>query len=45
LVDREAPNYLEEYAKVRQKAREVLSVQLSEEEKEESDRREASDRN
>jgi len=45
LVDREAPNYLEEYAKVRQKAREVLSVQLSKEEKEESDRREASDRN
>jgi 2-oxoglutarate ferredoxin oxidoreductase subunit beta len=45
LVDREAPNYLEEYAKVRQKAREVLSVQLSEEEKEESDLREASDRN
>jgi 2-oxoglutarate ferredoxin oxidoreductase subunit beta len=45
LVDREAPNYLEEYNKVRQKAKEALSVQLSKEEKEESDRREASDRN
>jgi 2-oxoglutarate ferredoxin oxidoreductase subunit beta len=44
LVDREAPNYLEEYAKVRQKAREFLLVQLSKEEKEESERREASDR-
>jgi len=44
LVDREAPNYLEEYAKVRQKAKEALSLELSKEEKEESDRREASDR-
>ncbi len=45
LVDREAPNYLEEYSKVRQRARESLSVQVSKEEREESDRREASDRN
>jgi 2-oxoglutarate ferredoxin oxidoreductase subunit beta len=45
LVDREAPNYLEEYNKVRQKAKEALSLQLAKEEKEESDRREASDRN
>jgi 2-oxoglutarate ferredoxin oxidoreductase subunit beta len=44
LVDREAPNYLEEYNKVRQKAKEALSLQLAKEEKEESDRREASDR-
>lgn len=44
LVDREAPNYLEEYAKVRQRAKEALSLELSKEEKEETDRREASDR-
>ncbi len=45
LVDREAPNYLEEYDKVRQKAKEALSLEAeSKEEKEESDRREASDR-
>jgi len=41
LVDREAPNYLEEYEKVRQKAKEALSLQLAKEEKEDSDRREA----
>jgi 2-oxoglutarate ferredoxin oxidoreductase subunit beta len=41
LVDREAPNYLEEYNKVRQRAKEALSMQISKEEKEESDRREA----
>jgi 2-oxoglutarate ferredoxin oxidoreductase subunit beta len=45
LVDREAPNYLEEYAKVQQRAKEALSLRVSKEEKEESDRREASDRN
>ena len=45
LVDREAPNYLEEYEKVRQKAKEALSLEAeSKEEKEESDRREAMDR-
>jgi 2-oxoglutarate ferredoxin oxidoreductase subunit beta len=45
LVDREAPNYLEEYDKVRQKAKEALSLEAeSKEEKEESDRREAMDR-
>jgi 2-oxoglutarate ferredoxin oxidoreductase subunit beta len=45
LVDREAPNYLEEYDKVRQKAKEALSLEAeSKEEKEESDRREALDR-
>ncbi|MGD0624137.1 MAG: 2-oxoacid:ferredoxin oxidoreductase subunit beta [Thermodesulfobacteriota bacterium] len=45
LVDREAPNYLEEYDKVRQKAKEALSLQVeSKEEKEESDRREVLDR-
>jgi len=44
LVDREAPNYLDEYAKVRQRAKEALSLELSKEEKEETDRREASDR-
>jgi 2-oxoglutarate ferredoxin oxidoreductase subunit beta len=45
LVDREAPIYQEEYAQVRQKAKEALSLKVeSEEEKEESERREASDR-
>jgi hypothetical protein len=45
LVDREAPNYLEEYNKVRQRAKEALGIQVeSEEEKEESERREAADR-
>jgi len=45
LVDREAPNYLEEYEKVRQKAKEAFSLQEeSKEIEEESDRREASDR-
>ena len=45
LVDREAPNYLEEYDKVRQKAKEALSLEVeSKEEKEESDRREVLDR-
>ncbi len=45
LVDREAPNYLEEYNKVRQKAKEAAGVPVeSKEEKEENERREASDR-
>jgi 2-oxoglutarate ferredoxin oxidoreductase subunit beta len=44
LVDREAPSYLEEYNKIRQKAKEALSLQLSKEEKEESERREVSDK-
>jgi 2-oxoglutarate ferredoxin oxidoreductase subunit beta len=45
LVDREAPNYVEEYDKVRQKAKEALSLEVeSKEEKEESDRREVLDR-
>jgi len=45
LVDREAPTYHEEYAKLRQKAKEAMPQGLGEkEEKEESDRREASDR-
>ncbi|MFH1758635.1 MAG: 2-oxoacid:ferredoxin oxidoreductase subunit beta [Pseudomonadota bacterium] len=44
LVDRDAPSYLEEYNKVRQKAKEALSLQLSKEEREESERREASDK-
>jgi len=44
LVDREAPSYVEEYNKVRQKAKEALSLQLSKEEKEESERREVSDK-
>jgi 2-oxoglutarate ferredoxin oxidoreductase subunit beta len=44
LVDREAPGYLEEYDKVRQRAKGTLSLQLSKEEKEESERREASDK-
>jgi len=45
LVDREAPNYLEEYNKVRQKAKEAAGVPVeSKEEREENERREASDR-
>ena len=45
LVDREAPNYLEQYNKVRQKAKEAAGVPVeSKEEKEENERREASDR-
>ncbi len=45
LVDREAPTYHEEYAKLRQKAKEAMPPAPEEkEEKEESDRREASDR-
>jgi 2-oxoglutarate ferredoxin oxidoreductase subunit beta len=46
LVDREAPTYHEEYAKIRQKAKEAMVLPVIEkEEKEESERREASDRN
>ena len=46
LVDREAPTYHEEYAKLRQRAKEPMPpVPEEKEEKEESDRREASDRN
>jgi 2-oxoglutarate ferredoxin oxidoreductase subunit beta len=45
LVDREAPTYLDEYAKVRERAKASLPAPAeSREEKEESDRREASDR-
>ena len=45
LVDREAPNYLEQYNQVRQKAKEAAGVLVeSKEEKEENERREASDR-
>jgi 2-oxoglutarate/2-oxoacid ferredoxin oxidoreductase subunit beta len=45
LVDREAPTYHEEYAKLRLKAKESLPPSsVEKEEKEESDRREASDR-
>ncbi len=44
LVDREAPSYLEEYNKVRQKAKEALSLQLKKKKKEESERREVSDK-
>jgi 2-oxoglutarate ferredoxin oxidoreductase subunit beta len=45
LVDREAPTYHEEYAKLRLRAKETLPPASAEkEEKEESDRREASDR-
>ncbi|MBM4329678.1 MAG: 2-oxoacid:ferredoxin oxidoreductase subunit beta [Deltaproteobacteria bacterium] len=44
LVDREAPSYLEQYNKVRQKAKNALSLQLTKEEKEESERREALDK-
>ncbi len=44
LVDREAPTYHEEYLKLRQKAKEAMTPSMEKEEKEESDRREASDR-
>jgi 2-oxoglutarate ferredoxin oxidoreductase subunit beta len=45
LVDREAPTYHEEYLKLREKAKEGLAPpSLEKEEKEESERREASDR-
>ena len=44
LVDREAPTYHEEYVKLRQKAKEAMTHSMEKEEKEESDRREASDR-
>ena len=44
LVDREAPTYHEEYIKVRQKAKETMTPPIEDREKEESDRREASDR-
>ncbi len=45
LVDREAPSYIEEYNQLRKRAKEALApVVESREEKEESDRREASDR-
>jgi 2-oxoglutarate ferredoxin oxidoreductase subunit beta len=44
LVDREAPTYHEEYVKLRQKAKEAMTLSMEKEEKEESDRREASDR-
>jgi 2-oxoglutarate/2-oxoacid ferredoxin oxidoreductase subunit beta len=45
LVDREAPTYHEEYARIRQKAKDAMAPLLVEkEEKEETDRREASDR-
>ncbi len=46
LVDREAPTYHEEYAKLRDRAKEALApAGGAGEEKEESDRREASDKN
>ena len=44
LVDREAPTYHEEYLKLRQRAKEAMIPLMEKEEKEESDRREASDR-
>jgi len=45
LVDREAPTYHEEYTRIRQKAKEAMAPLLVEkEEKEDTDRREASDR-
>jgi 2-oxoglutarate ferredoxin oxidoreductase subunit beta len=45
LVDREAPTYHEEYLKLREKAKEgLVPPSLEKEEKEESERREASDR-
>jgi 2-oxoglutarate ferredoxin oxidoreductase subunit beta len=45
LVDREAPSYLEEYARVREKAKATLAPPVeSKEVKEESDRREATDK-
>jgi 2-oxoglutarate ferredoxin oxidoreductase subunit beta len=45
LVNREAPTYHEEYLKLREKAKEgIIPPALEKEEKEESERREASDR-
>jgi 2-oxoglutarate ferredoxin oxidoreductase subunit beta len=44
LVDREAPSYLEEYNKVRQRAKEALSLQLAKESREESESREVSNK-
>jgi len=44
LVDREAPTYHEEYARIREKAKQAMIPQVEKEEKEETDRREASDR-
>jgi 2-oxoglutarate ferredoxin oxidoreductase subunit beta len=44
LVDREAPSYLEEYNKVRQRAKEALSLQSAKGSKEESETREVSDK-
>ena len=44
LVDRELPSYLEEYNKVRQRAKEALSLQVAKGAKEESESREVSDK-
>ncbi len=44
LVDREAPSYLEEYDKVRQRAKEALSLQLAKGLREESESREVSNK-
>ena len=44
LVDREAPDYQTEYLNIRQRAKQAITPQVSKEEKEETDRREASDR-
>jgi 2-oxoglutarate ferredoxin oxidoreductase subunit beta len=45
LVDREAPSYIDEYNQLRKRAKEAIAPPVeSREEKEESDRREASDR-
>ncbi len=44
LVDREAPTYHEEYARIREKAKQAMIPPVEKEEKEETDRREASDR-
>ncbi len=45
LVDREAPTYHEEYAKLRERAKRELGPVAAAEDKEESERREASDKN
>jgi len=44
LVDREGPSYLEEYNKVRQRAKEALSLQLAKGLREESESREVSNK-
>jgi len=44
LVDREGPSYLEEYNKVRQRAKEALSLQLAKGSREESESREVSNK-